>query len=84
MQQSRKVLNILIVVKKVAYGQTRLRATTVPGLYWWAGNGAVGTKHAAIARKGTQQRVAGGAFVEELAGIGRHGFGLSMVAVGAG
>lgn len=48
------------------------------------GHRAVGTEHAAIAGFGLQQDVAALAFVEPLAGVGGHGLGLDVAALGAG
>lgn len=45
---------------------------------------AIGTEHAAIARLRLQQYVAALAFIEPLAGVGGHGFGLDVAAVRAG
>ena len=49
-----------------------------------AGHGAVGAVHAAIAGQRLEYRVAAGAFVEPLAGVGRHLLGLRVLADGAG
>ena len=46
----------------------------------WAGYGAVRAEHAAVTRLRTQQRAAACAFVEELAGVRRHGLNMLMSA----
>jgi len=51
----------------------RARFTGAYCLDWWTRHRAVGAEHAAIARLRLQLRAAAGAFIEELAGIGRHG-----------
>jgi hypothetical protein len=49
-----------------------------------AWNASEGAKYAAAAGRRTQQRPAAGAFVDKLAGVGRHGFGLCSAAGWAG
>jgi hypothetical protein len=49
----------------------------------WASNGAERAKDAAIPRQWFQHCAAAGAVVEILTGIGRHGFGLFVPALGA-
>src|SRR5579859_3542430 len=49
-----------------------------------AGDGAVGAVHAAIARLGLVQRMAGAALVQVLAGIRRHAFHLPVPTGGTG
>jgi hypothetical protein len=49
----------------------------------WARHGAIGAEHAAFSFLRLEPRSASLAFVQELAGIGRHIFGGSMRTVGA-
>uniref|UniRef100_E6PZP7 Uncharacterized protein n=1 Tax=mine drainage metagenome TaxID=410659 RepID=E6PZP7_9ZZZZ len=50
----------------------------------WALDGAVGAEDAAIARSGSQDGFAGGAFVKEATCVGGHGLGGLMATLGAG
>ena len=52
-------------------------------LHWRTFHRTVRTKDAAVAGLRAQQRLAASAFVEELAGVGRHRFPLSEAANGA-
>jgi hypothetical protein len=67
---------------RAARGRAALARTR--GLNRRARHRAIGTEHATIARLWLQLRAAAGAFIEELAGIRRHGFRFRERAVRTG
>jgi len=62
-----------------SHNNLRAAAVIITCLNWRAGHATVRAKHATIARLRLEQRMAVGAFIKPLAGIGGHGqhFGMS-------
>lgn len=65
-------------------GAYSVAAAGIAGLLRRAGDGAIGTKDAAVAGEGFENGAAALAVVEPLAGVLRHGLGFGVAAAGAG
>ncbi len=63
---------------------TKALGATIARLHGRARHRAIGAKHAAIAEPGLQPFPTAFAIIEELAGIGRHGFGCLVTALRTG
>jgi hypothetical protein len=83
--QSREVWTVsfaMMALSRATRGCARFAGTL--GLFGRARRRTVGAEYAAIARLRPQPHPAAGALIEELTGIGRHGFRFCGGAVGAG
>ena len=83
LSQSRELPTALSAILSPTAGTCADLARTLC-LNWRTGYRAVGAEYAAVTLLRSQHRAAAGALVENLAGVGRHGFHLSGGAMRAG